>query len=494
MVIKLIRNTIWLEHVHNKVCPRLAKGITTDILIIGGGIAGISTAFELKDSNKSITLIDRNQVGSGVSARTTGKLTFLQDGIYQKLEKNFGEEVASLYLKSQIEAIETVKQNVIDYHIDCDFEGVNDYLYTRKKEEIPLLQKEEFILSKNKISYEVKNKLPLFPVIHAIEVKDTAVFHPVKYILALKEICLKKKIKIYENTTALRMTKTSNGYLVHTEEGYIKAKQVIVCSHYPFFTIPGMIPFRTHIERSYLCSGKVEKPKKCSAINPSNPVESFRYHNEKSPYLLYVGGTHMLGNQLNYEENFQTHLKHAKKYLKEVDYIWQNQDIMTPDSLPIIGKMKKEDDSLFLATGFNTWGMTNGVIAGTVLSDLIQNKKSPYEQIFSPSRGYSLDKIKNLVIDDFQNAKSYFISKVKDYYSFYLNQVKISKKNGKKVGIYVDSKGEYHIVSRICPHLKCSLTFNMAEKTWDCPCHGSRFHFDGTCIEGPSVFDIKIRS
>lgn len=484
------KTSIWLEKINTKPCSKLKKGIKSDILIIGGGIAGISTAFQLKDCNKKVVLIDRGQVGHGVSANTTGKLSFLQDGIYQKLNASFGSEITSLYLSSQMDAIDTVKQNVINYHIDCNLEGVDDFLYTRKKEELPTLQKEEFILAKNEIPYEVKNKIPIFPVIHAIKVKDAAVFHPVKYILALKEICMRHDISIYENTTAINLTKEDGGYLVHTEEGYIKAKEVIVCTHYPFFTLPGMIPFQTHIERSYLAAGVVSKSKKCSAINLTNPIESFRFHNDKKPYLIYVGNTHMLGNKLNYEENYQVHLENAKKYMEEVDFIWQNQDVMTPDHLPIIGRL---DDNLYLATGFNTWGMTNGVIAGTVLSDLVLGKENKYADLFSPKRGYSVEKIKNLVIDGFQNGKSYLISKIKDYYSFYLDEVKISKANHKPVGIFMDKDGCYHIVSRICPHLKCSLTFNMVQKTWDCPCHGSRFTIDGTCIEGPSVFDISIQ-
>lgn len=486
------KKSLWLEGINPKTTTKLTKGITTDILIIGGGIAGISTAFELRNCGKEITLIDQNKVGFGVSAHTTGKLTFLQELIYQKLEANFGYEISKLYLQSQKEAIEIVKQNVINYHIDCNYEGVSSYVFTNSLKEIKKFQKEELFLSKNKISYQIKNKLPIKNVEYALEVKDTAVFHPVKYILELKRLCLKEKVKIYENTKAISLKEEENGYLVDTEEGYIRAKQVILCCHYPYFTIPGIIPFRTHIERSYLCAGEIKNRKKFSAISSNLPTQSLRYHKDKKNYLLYVGNSHKLGNNLDYEKNYQSLIEQSKDFFQNVDYIWQNQDIITSDYLPLIGRLQKENNRLYIATGFNTWGMTNGVIAGKVLADLIQGKSNSYEKLFAPYRGMSVDKIKNLTLDAFQNGKSYVISKIKDYYSFYLDDIKIETLNGKKVGIYIDEDGKYHIVSRICPHLKCSLTFNMFQKTWDCPCHGSRFDIDGNCIQGPSIYHIKL--
>ena len=178
--------------------------------------------------------------------------------------------------------------------------------------------------------------------------------------------------------------------------------------------------------------------------------------------------------------------------MPNVDYIWQNQDIMTNDYLPLIGRLQKNNDHLYIATGYNTWGMTNGVIAGKVIRDLILGEENPYAFLFAPYRGIHFDQIKNFTLDAYQSGKSYAISKLKNYYSFYLDEVKIKKKKGKKLGIYIDEDGKYHIVSTICPHMKCSLTFNMFQKTWDCPCHGSRFDMDGKCIEGPSLKDITI--
>lgn len=486
------KQSIWLEGLKFKPKPKLTKGIHTDILIIGGGIAGISTAFSLKDSKLDITLIDESKIGTGVSAHTTGKLTFLQELIYQKLEANFGQDICDLYLKSQKEAIEIVKQNVVKFNIDCDFEGVASYVFTNNIKHLKNFRKEELILNRNKIAYKIKNEISLFPVKYSIRVDDTAVFHPVKYILALKEICLKKGIRIYENTKAITLKQQGEEYLVDTPNGYIRAKKVIICTHYPFFLTPGFIPLRTHIERSYLCAGTVARTKKISAITNTYPTKSLRYYQGKHPYLLYIAESHKLGNNLDYQANYNLLMETANEFMPKIDFIWQNQDIMTNDYLPLIGKISKDNNNLLIATGFNTWGMTNGVIAGKILSDLILEKTNPYTFLFAPYRGTSIDQIKNFMIDSFQISKSYIISKIKSYYSFYLDEVKIKQLNGKKVGIYIDEFGKYHIVSRICPHLKCSLTFNTFSKTWDCPCHGSRFDIDGNCLNGPSAYNIKI--
>lgn len=486
------KESIWLEGIKSKITPKLTKGITTDILIIGGGLAGMSTAFSLRDQNKDIVLIDKYKVGHGASANTTGKLTFLQGLIYQKLEANFGPVITDLYLKSQQEAINIVEQNVINYHIDCNLEGVSSMTFTDQLQDLKKFQKEELILVRNKIAYKIKDRTPLEKVSYAIEVKNTAVFHPLKYILELKRLCLKSGISIYENTRALTLKKTSYGYLVDTEEGYIKAKKVVICTHYPFFTVPGLIPFRTHIERSYLLAGKLSKSKKVSAISSGNPLKTMRYHQDRHPYLLYGAESHKLGTKLDYQNNYDNLIHQSKKYLNHIDYIWQNQDVMTNDSLPLIGKLEKDDDTLLVATGFNTWGMTNGVIAGQLLADLLLGKENKYEKLFAPYRGMSFDKIKNFIITSFETTKTYALSHCKNYFSFYLNEIKITTLNGKKVGIYIDEDGKYHTVSHNCPHLKCGLTFNMFMKTWDCPCHGSRFTIDGTCIEGPSVHDITI--
>ena len=165
---------------------------------------------------------------------------------------------------------------------------------------------------------------------------------------------------------------------------------------------------------------------------------------------------------------------------------------MTPDYLPYIGNVYKNDNSLLIATGFNKWGMTNGTIAGKILSDIVLDKDNKYIELFSLHRKITKDKVKNLIVYNYLNAKTYILTKIKKEYTFYHENIEIKTVEGKKIGIYTDKKNTKHMVYITCPHLKCNLIFNSIDKTWDCPCHGSRFDIDGNILFGPSVYDIKV--
>ena len=485
------KESLWIQGIHPHITPSLAQDIETDILIIGGGLAGISTAFELRNKGRKVVLIDRDQIGFGASSQTTGKLTYLQELIYQQLESSLGTETADLYFQSQKEAIHLVQNYVKKYHIHCNLQKNKSITFTYQEKEIPTFQKEIQFLQRNSVPYQIKKNNGIEDVSYAIEVEDTYVFHPVKYILALKKLCQKEGIIFYEHTEALTLDKEKEKYLVKTPQGSIRANQVIVTTHYPFFTIPFFLPLRSHIERSYLTASKVDTIQNINAITSTNPTASFRFHQDKDSYFLYVGGSHSLGDQLDYQQNYQKVIEKARSYHKEIDYVWQNHDIMTNDHLPFIGQLKKSDSHLFIATGFNTWGMTNGVLAGKILGDLVLGKENPYRTLFLPYRGITFESVKNFMMDTVHSTKTYALSHFKNYYSFYLDEVQITKLDGKKCGIYIDVTGKRHLVHPICPHLKCGLTFNTFTKTWDCPCHGSRFSIDGDCLQGPSLYSIR---
>lgn len=487
MVKIMKKEALWCETKRKKTFPSLKTGIKTDILIIGGGMVGISLALELEKEKKNYILIEADQIGHGVTGHSTGKLTFLQEANLVDIEKAFGQEKTDLYLKSQQNAIDIVTKNIIDYHIDCNFESTTSITFTNDYQEIPKLRKLETILERNNIPYHMINQEKDPEILYGVSVKNTAVFHPVKY---LEGILPFLKGKIFEHTKAIQYQKREFDYLVNTEEGYIIAKTIVFACHYPFFTIPGLIPFKTHIERSYLCSFTVDKAKSISVINTKIPTISYRYHRDRKDYMIYLRNSHRLGQDLDYGHNYQELIK--KVPTKNIDYIWQNQDVMTEDHLPLIGPIEKGNHHLLFATGFNTWGMTNGPLAAQILKDMILEKENPYQTLFLPNRGISLEKIKNFMIDTFYSGKNYIISKRKNYYSFYLDKVKIEHLEGKKVGIYLDENEKMHIVCTTCPHLGCGLTFNTFMKTWDCPCHGSRFTMEGKWIEGPSTKNINI--
>ena len=255
---------------------------------------------------------------------------------------------------------------------------------------------------------------------------------------------------------------------------------------------PYLFPFRSSIKKGYLCASLLDKTKRFNAINEDDTVHSIRYHSDNKNYIIYSSEERNLGQNTNDTKNYNNLLWKMKSKLSEnVKYYWFNTDIVTTDNLPIIGFLEEDNKNLLIGTGYNLWGMTNGTIAGKILSDLILGNKNKYEELFNPNRTFNINKLKNYVSYNFSNSFSFIKSKLNKNYPFYKN-VEIIEKNNKKYGKYTDEDGNVYIVSNTCPHMKCSLIFNMVDKTWDCPCHSSRFDIKGNVIKGPSVYSISV--
>lgn len=467
------KKSIWLKDFSNNITT-LDKDISCDVLIIGAGITGLSTAYHLMNHNLRIVVVDRNEIGNGVTAKTTGKITYLQELIYTKFKNELGEEISKKYLQSQLEAIDILTNIIKKEKIACDLEQVKSFVYTKEDAELAKLKEEKKLLEKLGIDVKDYNK--------AIAVNDTYVFHPIKYLMRLKEILLNNNVEIYEKTNIIEIKKEDQ-YICLTENHNIKAKKVVLACHYPFFLFPLLFPVKCHLEKSYIATIK-NKNRKMSMITTKIPTTSLRYHLDN---MIYLNSSHPISTKNNEKDNFNNLINDAKK-LGKIDYIWSNQDIITFDSLPMIGKIT---DDLLIGTGYNTWGMTNGSLAGKILSDIILNNENEFIDLFSLERHKSLNSVKNILVEIIRNGKSFTINKIKKDKSWYKEKLYFTKRNGKAIAIYIDENNNEHIVYNKCPHLKCSLIFNEFEKTWDCPCHGSRFDLDGNCIEGPSRYNIR---
>ncbi len=473
--------SLWLDIDFDK--PKvLDKNINVDILIIGAGMTGLSTAYQLRNSNLNICVVEKNLIAHGVSSKTTGKLTYLQDNIYSKLK-----DKAKLYYKSQKDAIEIVKNIVEENNIDCNLEKVASYIYTEKDNDKKLIKEKEKLQDLN-ISFQEHNNIPINSNCkYAISVNDTYVFHPLKYLKKLKEIIEKNKIPVYENSSVSEIRKKDNIYECIVNKKIVKAKKVIIATHYPFFLYPMLTPLKTYLEKSYISASKVKEIKHFSAISLSKQIKSIRFH--KDNYFIYLTGTHNLCNKYNYKDNFNNLLLDLEKMNIEPVYIWSNHDIMTEDHLPYIGFI---DDNLLIGTGYNTWGMTNGTIASKILKDLVLEEENEYINLFDPKRNKSKNSLKYPLYMSY-SAKSFIENKLVKNKFWYNDNIIFEKRNGKNIAIYLDKENNKHIVYNLCPHMKCSLIFNEVEKTWDCPCHGSRFDIDGKCIIGPSKKDITYK-
>lgn len=482
----IMRNTsLWIDGLKNTTCPTLDKNIEVDVLIIGGGITGISCGYHLIGSELKIAIVEANMVGRGVTSKTTGKLTYLQEDIYSKINKVNGLEKCKLYYESQRESIAMVRDIVNKNKINCNLEESNSYVFTTDKDKVSSLEEEAKLLKSFGASINNFKKLPnKMSCQYAIMAEGNCVFHPLKYLDKLKRILLKNKIDVYENTRILSIDLFNDYYLCKCRDCFIKAKKVVLALHYPYFIKPFFMPFKVHLEKSYIGVSKGKENYKFNAISKDDPVTSIRYHeNGRNIYQIFLYGSRNIAVKTCDKDNFAK----LSEFPFEYEYMWSNVDIMTSDYLPYIGQIK---DNLYLATGYNTWGMTNGSLAGKVISDLILTGKSKYQELFDPLRGVNIAQLPLILGSNIKSFVGEMLNHQKDWYD---DNIQFKKVNGKEIASYVDDDGKVHTVYTKCPHIGCGLIFNEVELTWDCPCHGSRFNVDGKCIEGPSNCDISYK-
>ena len=441
----------------NNCFKALDKDINTDVLIIGGGITGVSLAYYLKDNNYDVTLIEQNTIGSGVTRKTTGKLTYLQSDILTNIVKAHGKDAALNYYQSQKDAINNVLNIIKENNINCDLEKSTSIIFSRYKKKFASVKK---TLDDLNIKYELD--YPSFKYKYNLYVCDTYVFHPLKYVYSLVDI-IKDKVNIYEHTRMIDLKKDEL-WCVKTDNNTIKCKYLIFCNNYPYFLFPYLFPIKTYLEKSDVYIYEKEN-QGFNAISLDKNVVSIRFHKNK---MIYLVNSRKLAN------------KDKVRVKEDYLYSFENYDVITNDYLPFVGALKT---NLFIATGFNTWGMTNSNIASLVISDILTNKKNNYINLFNPYRNLSIKKISNIFNNTIYNSYAFVKSK--------LNKHRIIKIDGIKYGEYIDDLGKQHLVKITCPHMKCNLVFNSEDTTWECPCHGSKFDIDGNIIKGPSTKNIK---
>lgn len=487
-------NSLWFTDVHKKKYPKLKRDITVDVLIIGGGITGLSTAYYLKEENLKVALVDRDFLAHGASGRNTGKINYLQETIYSDLTTMYSFDVAKQYLYSQDLAISLLRNTILDEEINCDLKKVTSYVFTEDEDEVLKIKKEKEVLEK--IGLDVKEYTHVAGKVgcqYMIGVDNTYTFHPVKYLYSLAEICKKNKISIYEKTKVIHIKKKGSGYCCETENGvFIQCTKLVLACHFPSFLKPYFFPLKVATEKSYLTASVVKKIKNETYITNTYPCKSIRFYKDKKKYLLYLGHSHILCNQLN-------EVKHYKQMLNACDtldlrpsYYWSNDDLMTIDGMPYIGRIEKNNSHLLIGTGYNTWGMTNGTLAGYCLSQMIKEEDCAYETLFDPLRANRLCNLDKIFMNAGYNMKGFVENKIIKNKHWYPSSISYEVRNNKEVAIYHDENKEYVVYTK-CPHMGCTLLFNEIDQTWDCPCHASRFNLEGKSIKGPSCYDISCK-
>lgn len=437
-----------------------------DVAIIGGGITGLTTAYYLRNTNKRIALFDRSKIGCGITSNTTGKITYLQGDIYQKLGKEKGRK----YYLSQKYAIDNLLKIIHSEKIACDLEKVPMIVFTSDISNVDKIDKEKQLVEGfGSFTFPIYNE----KIKKGFGVGDSYIFHPLKYLAGLAH-ALKDKISFYEDTMVFDMKKENDSYVIRTAKGDFKAKEVVIACFYPFFIIPNFFPLKNYIQREYVNVARVKKKYNFSAINIDENLHSIRFYKN---FLIYGSNKHRLTSEIDYGRHYQKSKDDFANYFGiEPEFTWMNQDMISHDLLPFIGTVSPH---LFIGTGYRGWGMTNGTLAGKIIADCILECKNRFEEFFSPKRiGISL--FINSFLGTFHYMKVYAQSLWKNSNPSYI------RFNGFTYAFYKDKEHKIHKIKLLCPHMKCHLVFNSYEKTWDCPCHGSRFDLDGNVICGPA--------
>ncbi|MBS4956242.1 MAG: FAD-dependent oxidoreductase [Clostridium sp.] len=474
--------SIWDESCKFDKREELKGDIKTDVLIVGAGITGILIGYFLKKSGRDVVLIDKAEIASGNTKNTTAKITSQHDLIYNTLIKEFGEEKAKQYADANELAIRKYKQIIEERKIDCDFKEVPAYIYSLN--EVDKIIKEVEAAKKLGIDAEFIEKIDIpLNVKGAIKFNNQAQFNPLRF---LKDIS--NDLVIYENTRAIKIEKN----LVTTDKGSIEANHIVIATHYPIMNAPGYYFMKMHQERSYVI-----------ALENAEGIEGMYIDYEKKGYsfrsykgLLLLGG---ISQRTGENENGGSY-DELRKFAKEIypnskeKYHWSAQDCITIDGIPYIGRYSNSTPNIYVATGFNKWGMTSAMVSAMIISDFILGNENKFSEIFSPKRFDLSLSINNIANDLVETAKNFIAQKI-SIPSSEIEHIKnghagIVEYNGQKVGVYKDKQGKEFIVSTKCAHLGCELHWNADELTWDCPCHGSRFDYRGKLIDSPAVNNI----
>ncbi len=431
-------NSIWTETSDKPTFKKLNKDAKTDVLIIGGGIAGILCAYMLKKSGVDCVLVEAKSICDGVTKNTTAKITLQHGLIYNKLINRFGVNTAQLYYKAQKDACD--KYTELCTNIECDFEYKDSFVYTLEDE--TKIKKEYLALKALGAQTEFHRKINLpFEIAAAVSVKNQAQFNPLKFLYAIS-----KELPIYENTKVLELLPNK----VITDNGEIDCNKIIIATHFPMINKHGLYFLKLYQHRSYVITLENANNVEGMYVDESDTGLSFRNYKN---LLLLGGGGHRTGKQggnwKELEEFARKHYPTAKIVNK-----WATQDCMTLDGVPYIGQYSRNTPNLFVATGFNKWGMSSSMLSAMILSDLVQGKENKYAPIFSPSRTILRPQ---LAVNAFESA----------------------------LGLLTPT------VPR-CPHLGCALKYNPAEHSWDCSCHGSRFDENGNLLNNPATDDKQL--
>lgn len=477
--------------------PALDKDIEIDVAIIGGGITGLTTAQYLIAAGKKVAVLEAYKIGEGTTGNSTGNLYIETQPYLQHIKEKFGVEVAQAVADSRKKAIDVIEKNVNEKNINCNFSRRPWFIFANTADAIAMLDEEVKTFRELNIPIDYTSELPLpFKFVKAATMANQARINPLKYVLGLAKDLNEKGCLIFENTKVTEIDQADEGLLV-TTQAKVRAAKVIIATHTPIGI--NTVHMYTAPYRSYVIATRLKNqslPEGHFWEIGSNISSTHSVTNENQPEYLLVAGSHHKTGQ---EADALAHFKKLSQYLNkqvsdfEIVHQWSAQHYQSADDIPYIGLAHKSAKNTYMATGFFADGLIYGTIAAKVLSDIIINGDSEFSTIYNANRS-TLGKSLGFLTKENANV---FMQYLKDlplraeaYNDLKPGEGRIIKRNSEKWAVSRDEQNQLHAVSAVCTHMKCIVKWNNVEKTWDCPCHGSRFSPQGCVLEGPAISDL----
>ena len=481
---------------------KVENNMKTSVCIVGGGITGLTVAYYLS-KKMDVTVLEKGRICNLTSGNTTGKITSQHGTFYKYLSNSESKEFAEKYLEANERAIQKIEDIIKKENIDCDFERESSYVFTTKETDVDKIKEEQREVEKLKQvkSKFVKNTPLPMQIAGAEEFENQAKFHPIKYAYGLCDAILRQGGSIFEKSQVIDIKKEENKYLIRVNNKKIIADYVVVATRYPIIKIPGYYFLKMYQSTSFAMVFDVKQELFTGMyINYETPTISFRIINDGHRKLLLAVGYDYKTGSNDIKDGYLRLETTVRKMYPNADilYKWTAEDCITLDKIPYIGKLSNMMPNVYVATGFNKWGLTSSNIAANIIADYITGITNEYADLFKSTR---VEPIKNReeVGNILKEAnKSIVMSKFKipnsDIESLKIGEGKIVHINNAKVGVYKDSNGKIHKVKPVCTHLGCELYFNNIDKIWECPCHGSKYTCDGECIETPANKNLKYKN
>lgn len=488
--------TLWRDTRDVPGYPALEGEVRVDVAIVGAGITGLTAARQLVREGKTVAVLDQGRVGCGTTGGTTAHVTQVPDRRFRELISKFGRDDTRVVVDSTRVALERIASLVSEDGIDCDFARVPAYLYTESADEISQLEEEVTASHEVGMPATLVREVPLpFPVVAAVRYEDQARFHPTAYLAGLARKVAGAGGRIHEGTRVLEVD-DRGPCRVKTERGTVTADTVLFATHTP----AGFTLLHAELEplRSYVLAVRLRDQVAPDGLffDTADPYNYTRKQPTDRGDLLIVGGQDHKTGEDESEESYRALEEYARQRwnIESVEYRWSAQLYDPPDGLPMIGEALTSS-RVFLATGYSGTGMVFGTLGGMLMADLALGRENPWARVYRPSRIKPLAAGPHVAKLNLEAAAAFVVDRVKipkihDVSEVPAGEGRVVEIGGEKAALYRDASGAVQAVSPICTHAGCVVHWNTAEKSWDCPCHGSRFGTDGRVIEGPAVKDL----